>query len=958
MTPDFSSLPEVLRAPAANWFERRAGDPRLAAILDADPALTRDLVRMVACSLYVGEVLERYPDMLPDLVESGRLRRPLSGGELKSRLAAEAGNAQSDNAFEKLLRVFRHRELVRIAWRDTTHAASCEETLRELSALADAAIGAAVDRARDGLVAKHGTPRSAAGDEAAFAVLGMGKLGGCELNFSSDVDLIFVYSEPGETDGDRPKSNEEFFRALAQRVIALLSKKTSDGFVYRVDTRLRPFGDSGPLVVSVAALETYLARHGRDWERYAYVKARVVNDWEGAKSLYEDILRPFSYRRYLDYGVFDALRSMKAMIEAEVRRKEFQDNVKLGRGGIREIEFIVQTLQLVRGGSVAELRERELQPALRKLVRPGCLTQDVAEDLLDAYVFLRQFENRLQAISDRQTHDIPRDEINRARLTAAMGYPDWELLFERLEDQRHVVSTNFHDIALAGTDEQEAIEPSAKLIRAWAAGAPDDSISALLVELGYPDAREPFDRLRAFRDSGFYLRLDEPGRRRLDTLMPAIVTLAGSEAEPIDALTGALTVVESIGRRSAYFALLNENPEALKRLVNLCAKSSFLVRQIATHPLLLDELLDHRIFLDAPSHATFAEDLASRLSAVAADDGEARRDALRNFQQAAVFRVAVADLSGTLPLMKVSDRLTDIADLVLAASLELAWFELTARHGKPRCRVDGTDRAANFIIVAYGKLGGLELGYGSDLDLVFLHDSAGERQQTDGGKTLDNATFFVRLAQRIIHILTMPTLSGGLYEVDTRLRPNGQSGLLVSGLAAFERYQRGEAWTWEHQALLRGRAVAGSESLRRTFENVRTSILTRHVNRDTLQNDVMEMRGKMRQALSRETPELFDLKQGRGGVTDIEFIVQYLVLKKAGDHGELVRYSDNIRQLEALAGAGILGADEAETLAEVYRTYRRRIHRLALAGHASQVPRIEVENLPDIVCDAWDNQFA
>jgi len=958
MRPDLSHLPDVLHEPVINWYERCADDAKLTRLLAAQPGLANELSKVIACSPYVGDVFERYPAMLPGLVDSGRLAQRPESDELKLAFAKFAESADSATEFEKLLRVGRHRELARIVWRDLNHGASCEETLAGLSALADAAICAAVERARAELVQKHGTPRAADGHAATFAVLGMGKLGGRELNFSSDVDLVFVYSDRGDTDGPKPTSNEQFFRALALRVVGFLSKNTADGFVYRVDTRLRPFGDAGPLAVSTSALEAYLAQHGRDWERYAYVKARVVNAWDGEESLHEDVLRPFVYRRYLDYGVFDSLRDMKAMIEAEVRRKEFQNNVKLGRGGIREIEFIAQTLQLVRGGSVAELRERELLPALKKLVRPGCLPADVAEDLRDAYLFLRQFENRVQAINDRQTHDIPAGDLNRARLTVAMAYPDWDSLSTALAEHRHIVSTNFHDIVLAGTDEHEAIEPNAKLIRAWAAGAPDESIADLLVELGFTDPEEPLSKLKAFRDSGFYLRLDEPGRQRLGRLMPAIVTLAGTEAEPIDALNGALTIVEAIGRRSAYFALLNENPDALKRLVNLCAKSGFLVRQVATHPLLLDELLDHRIFSDAPVHETFAEDLASRLSAAPLDDGEARRDALRNFQQAAVFRVAVADLSGALPLMKVSDRLTDIAELVLGAALELAWFELTGRHGEPCCRADGEQRAARFIVVAYGKLGGLELGYGSDLDIVFIHDSSGEEQHTNGAKVLDNATFFVRLAQRIIHVLTMSTTSGVLYEVDTRLRPNGRAGMLVSGLGAFERYQREEAWTWEHQALLRGRAVAGDEALKGAFEDVRKSILTRFIRRDTLKQDVIEMRAKMRAELSKETSEVFDLKQGEGGVTDIEFMVQYLVLREAGRHPALIHYSDNIRQLEALAKAGILGVDEDEALAHAYRTYRRRMHRLSLLGHAALTPRVEVGNLPDIVGAAWDRAFA
>jgi len=957
MDPAIADLPELLRAPVSNWFERAAGQPDIRDALATDPNLARELGQVLACSPYVGDVLERYPDTLQSLVESGRLRRPLAARELQERLAASLDGVSGAHAFEKALRVFRHCELVRIGWRDLRQLASLEETLGELSALADAAICAAVDRARAELEDKYGVPRSEGGDPVDFAVIGMGKLGGRELNFSSDVDLIFLFSEHGQTDGERVRSCEEFFRSMARRVVDLLNKKTGDGIVYRVDTRLRPFGDSGPIAISESALESYLAQHGRDWERYAWVKARVINDWDGAHSLYEDILRPFIYRRYLDYGVFDSLRDMKSLIEAEVRRKEFRDNIKLGRGGIREIEFIVQTLQLVRGGSVAELRERELLPALAKLVRPGGLPADVAAGLREAYVFHRRFENRLQAINDRQTHDIPVDALNRVRMAFAMEFPDWSSLEEVLSGYRQTVTTYFHDIVLSGSDERDATEPNMRLIQAWASGASDDGILGVLADLGYPDPAEPLERLGAFRDSGFYLRLDEPGRQRLNRLIPAIVTSAARQSAPVDALAGALRVVESIGRRTSYFSLLNENPDALDRLVTLCARSDFLVRQIATHPLLLDELLDPRIFLDAPGHRTFAEDLEERLAAAPIDDPEARRDALCNFQQAAVFRVAVADLSGALALMKVSDRLTDIAELVLESALELAWHEQRAQNGLPGCVVEGEWREARLAIIAYGKLGGLELGYGSDLDIVFLHDSAGEKQVSDGAKSLDNATFFVRLARRIIHILTMATAWGGLYEVDTRLRPNGRSGLLVSNLAAFDRYQREDAWTWEHQALLRGRAVAGPQSIRTAFEEIRTAILTRYIRAKSLQADVVDMRARMRDELDRSTRELLDLKQGEGGVTDIEFIVQYLVLSQAGSIAGLVYYSDNIRQLAALAEHGVLAADEAEALSEAYRTYRRRMHRLSLAGHKSLVPRAEFAALAGTVRQVWQRTF-
>ena len=955
---DVSALPASLQEIVLGWLSRCADKCGLQQVLDKDATLKVTLPRVIACSQYVGDVLERYPNMLLELADSGRLNRALRADELSVAFEAELSPNLSESNFQQKLRVLRHRELVRIAWRDLTQTADLTETLAELSGLADAAACCTLSWAHQTLRVRYGTPKAEDGSDSHFAILGMGKLGGQELNFSSDVDLIFLYSDSGQTDGSRKISNEEYFRFLAQQIVGILSKTTADGFVYRVDVRLRPFGDSGPLAISLPALEGYLSQHGRDWERYAYVKARVINDWPESASLYKDILRPFIYRRYLDYGVFSSLREMKSLIEAEVQRKEFQDNIKLGRGGIREIEFIVQSLQLVRGGTSEDLQNRELLPSLAMLVRPGGLPAKAAAELAEAYCFLRRFENRLQAISDRQTHDVPTDNLNRSRLTLAMGFPNWSELRETLTKYRDLVSENFHQIVFRSADEAESSESDIELIRAWEAGALDNGVTTALTQLGYSEAPVVLERLKALRESGFYSRLDEPGRQRINALIPTVIASAAEQPEPENALAGVLRIVESIGRRSAYFSLLNENPEALQRLVRLCGLSGFLVRQIASHPLLLDELLDHRIFLQAPGRADLQEDLDSRMRASAVDDPEGRRDTLRNFQQAATFRVAVADLSGTLPLMKVSDRLTDIAELVLQSGLEMASSELVAKHGWPCCRHDGKSRKAGFTIVAYGKLGGLELGYGSDLDLVFLHDSSGDSQQSDGTRPLDNPTFFVRLTQRIIHILTMSTSSGALYEVDTRLRPSGKSGLLVSSLAAFDRYQREDAWTWEHQALSRGRAVAGNGTMKSAFEALRNHVLTKYVHRKTLRDDVVQMRQRMRAESSKGTEELFDIKQDTGGVTDIEFIVQYLVLKEASRQADLLTFSDNIRQLESLAKFGILKESDADTLADAYRAYRQRMHHLSLAGKPGLVPRAEVQDLSTAVAEIWGRVFA
>jgi glutamate-ammonia-ligase adenylyltransferase len=954
---DLTSIPDALKGVVTSWGSETVKEPAIADVLRANPEIAARLPTIVACSAYAADTLARYPAMLGELIESGCLDRSLRRRELDEIFSRELPVDLDQQVFMSRLRILRHRALVRIVWRDLLGAAPLEETLVELSELADAAICASLRWSTTAMTARYGVPRADNGTLSEFAVVGMGKLGGRELNLSSDVDLVFMFSEPGSTDGARSTSNEEYFRSLGQQLVGLLSKNTSDGFVYRVDVRLRPFGDSGPLAVSLPALEAYLLGHGRDWERYAYIKARVINDWSESGSLYQDILRPFVYRRYLDYGVFKSLREMKGMIEAEVSRREYQDNIKLGSGGIREIEFIVQSLQLVRGGRDVELQERELLNALPLLVAHECLPGPVATELRNAYVFLRRLENRIQAIADRQTHDVPDSELDRSRLALAMGRASWAEVDLELKQHRHAVAAHFRNIMFRGADESESRSEHSELARYWRDAASAEALGESMRNLGFADSDAALERLERFRQSSVYVQIDEPGRQRLDQLMPSLIAVAAEQTDPDQGLLHSLDVVEAIGRRSAYFALLNENPAALERLVRLCAMSRFLAHQVARHPLLLDELLDQRIFLEPPSHAEMQADLANRIAHVAPDDPEQHFDALRNFKHAATFRTAVADLSGALSLMKVSDRLTEIAELILQASVDMSWSELVPRYGIPHCRENGIDRDAQFAVIAYGKLGGLELGYGSDLDLVFLHDSAGEAQQTDAEKSTENPVFFARLTRRIIHTLTMATTSGPLYEVDTRLRPSGGSGLLVSSLVAFDRYQHKDAWTWEHQALLRSRAVAGHPRVMAAFEELRKQALISYVHRDTLRTDVLEMRKRMRDELCLGTDEDFDLKQDLGGLADIEFLVQYLVLKEAGACSELVAWSDNIRQLETLANQGVLEDSDANYLADTYRAFRQRVHRLSLAGLPRLVPRAETAEPAARVKAIWNKVF-
>lgn len=852
--------------------------------------------------------------------QAADLQRRYPAGELAQRVRQALGAVQDEAALQAALRQVRNRELARIAFRDLAGWAALDETLGELSDLADACIHCALEMLSGWLADAHGVVRDAAGIQQQLIVLGMGKLGARELNFSSDVDLIFAYAGGGQSDGERPLDAETWFTRLGQRLIRILEAATADGFVYRVDMRLRPFGDSGPLVLSCNALETYYQLHGRDWERYALIKARpVAGDLAAGEHLLSS-LRPFVYRRYLDYGAFEALRDMKRLIANEVARRDMAGNIKLGRGGIREIEFIGQAFQLIRGGREQQFQVRGILPVLTQLGAAGYLPAMDTAALTKAYEFLRLVENRLQMRDDQQTHELPDTSTARAMLAWSMGAPDWQHFSATSTGHRNAVQRVF-DKVIAG---RETADETTHWQTLWC-DAPEETA---LADAGFAPpalAREVLLRLR----SGSQQRvLSERARLRLDELMPRVLAAAAATETPALTLQRLAVILEAVMRRSAYFALLLENPAALAQLTRLCAASHWIADMVARQPVLLDELIDPRIFQVAPALEQYRDELDAQLRAVPEGDLEATMDALREFQQGAVMRVVAADIGGVLPLMKVSDHLTAIAEQIIRRVLDHAWRDLVARHGIPRC--DG--QPARFAIIAYGKLGGIELGYGSDLDLVFLHDSHGDNPQTDGDTPLDNARFFLRLAQRIIHLLSTPTNAGVLYEVDTRLRPSGSAGLLVTAFETFARYQREEAWTWEHQALLRARPVAGDDSLAGQFAELRREVLCRPRTTAVLGGEVADMRARMRRELGRLAGEGFDLKQDPGGLADMEFLVQYLVLLHAHQHPDLVDYPDIIRLLDGLEIHNLLPAAQARALVDAYRALRGQIHGQALKG--------------------------
>ncbi|MBD8492881.1 bifunctional [glutamate--ammonia ligase]-adenylyl-L-tyrosine phosphorylase/[glutamate--ammonia-ligase] adenylyltransferase [Pseudomonas syringae] len=959
--PLLAAIPAIL-LPAATRAQQTfrsavtaLSEPDLAR-LDAWPAeRLAAFERVCAASDFVAEQVARDPQMLLALADSGELEHSLGAGQLRAHLAEAVSAATTEDELGRNLRRQRTRQQVRIIWRDLTRQADLVETCRDLSDLADACI----DLAYQWLYTRHcqqlGTPTGRRSGQAQhMVILGMGKLGAVELNLSSDIDLIFAYPEGGETVGvKRALDNQEFFIRLGQRLIKALDPVTVDGFVFRVDMRLRPYGSSGALVLSFNALEQYYQDQGRDWERYAMIKARVVGGDQAAGAQLQEMLRPFVYRRYLDFSAIEALRTMKQLIQTEVRRKGMAENIKLGAGGIREVEFIAQAFQLIHGGRDLSLQQRSLFKVLKTLEGQGYLPAAVTDELREGYEFLRYTEHALQAIADRQTQMLPDNELDRARIAFMLGFDDWARFHEQLMHWRGRVSWHFRQVIAdpdSDPDDEQAdseVMVGGEWLPLWEESQDEEAACRQLEEGGFVDAPKALKYLHNLRSSPQLRSMQRLGRERLDAFIPRLLAQAVEHDNPDLVLERVLPLVEAVARRSAYLVLLTENPDALRRLLTLCAASPWIAEQIARFPLLLDELLNEGRLFSPPQAPELTAELHERLIRIPEDDLEQQMEALRHFKLAHGLRVAASEINGSLPLMKVSDYLTWLAEAILQQVLALAWRHTVARHGTP-LRPDGTPCDPAFVIVGYGKVGGIELGHGSDLDLVFIHD--GDPQaETGGPKPIDGAQFFTRLGQRIIHLITTQTNSGQLYEVDMRLRPSGAAGLLVSSVGAFARYQENEAWTWEHQALVRARVLVGSQDVGAAFERVRAGVLGRERDLATLRTEVSEMRAKMRDNLGSKATAAgraanafeagmpFDLKQDAGGIVDIEFMVQYAALAWSREHPQLLRHTDNIRILEGLEEARLLPGADAGLLREAYKAYRSAAHRQALQKQAGVV---------------------
>jgi len=947
----WSELPAQLKEKGELAWSRLTERHSLESLLD-----WADTIKVAfALSDFLAESALQDPQWLLHGLQEQSLLKPTPVQGISQVIAEAVARSNSEEALMRNLRGSRRHIQSHIIWRDILGEASLEETLAATTALADNAIVHSLDWLYSELEVRWGTPTDSEGNRQPMLVLGMGKLGGEELNVSSDIDLIFCYPEVGVTQGvRRERDNQEFFTRLGQRLIHVLNHSTVDGRVFRVDMRLRPFGDSGPLVMPFSAVEDYYQEHGRDWERYAMIKARLLGRNDPYHQQLVEMLMPFVFRRYIDFSAIQSLRQMKLLISQDERRRQLQNNIKLGRGGIREIEFIAQAFQLIRGGRDPGLQPRSLKFILPYLSQAGLLTESQVVQLQEGYRFLRNLEHRLQGINDEQTQTLPDDELSQCRVALSLGYSNWKQLLKALDQHRDAIHAIFQQVV--GGDDETAAEDQVDepLLALWQANDwQAEHIAELLSEHGVPHADEMGAPLLRFKEQVGRRTMGPRGRECLERLIPRLLHIMTSEPCSASAFALILALFDKILTRTAYLELLQENPAALRQLVRLCNASEWIARHLAYYPLLLDELLAPAHLYSTTQLSAYGDELRQYLLRIPDDDLEQQMEALRQFKQIQLLRIAATDVTGGLPLMKVSDHITALAEAILAQVVHLAWQQTKEKHGVPEAAERPEDLLA---VIGYGKLGGFELGYGSDLDLVFLHQAA--PGETNGERSIENQQFFVKLVQRITHIFTTRMPSGILYEIDLRLRPSGNSGLLVCPIKAFADYQDSEAWVWEHQALVRARIVFGNHQLQQQFNALRRTILCQGRDLGELALEVAKMREKMRQHLSKGTEQLFDLKQDAGGIADIEFIAQYLVLAYSSMQPEMAVWPDNVRIFETATRLGLLPVKDAESLTSAYIQLRDLSHRLTLGAGSKLIDRSEVGGEIGDVEKVWTELFA
>jgi glutamate-ammonia-ligase adenylyltransferase len=879
------------------------------------------LPEIAETSRYLARMLAAKPVLAAEVEAS--LAQAVSAAELATWLDAQP---VSEANLKPVLRQLKQRAYARIAARDLGGLAPLGEVTECMTLIAELAVGKAVEVLGRGLQERYGVPRGADGRAQELIVIGMGKLGGRELNVSSDIDLIFVYPEDGDTDGAKSISSFEYFTRLGRALINAIADVTEDGQVFRVDMRLRPNGDSGPLVCSFDMLENYFVTQGREWERYAWIKARPMTG--GRHDELEAIRRPFVFRKYLDFGAINAMRELHAQIRQEVAKKDKADNVKLGPGGIREIEFIAQVFQLIRGGRDPALQIKPTLQVLKLLASNGVLAAEAVGELSAAYDFLRRVEHRLQYLDDAQTHMLPTSEEDRAIVARAMGYGSFDGLLAELDDHRAAVARHFEAV-FADPNRGEH-----KLAGMWR-GAGNEDQGEEFAKLGYRQPAEAAQRVAALREGPRYQQLAASIRERFDALVPQLIQAAAEMPNPDATLSRSLDLLETISRRAAYLALLQQYPQALRKVAELVSSSSWAAEYLQRHPILLDELLDPRLLDVLPDWSGLRTALEAKLAELEPDT-ERQMDLLRETHHAQVFRLLAQDVAGLYTVERLADHLSELADILLDAALRHAWLKMLKRHvAQPR-----------FAVISYGKLGGKELGFASDLDLVFLFDDPAPEAGENYG----------RLGTRLNTWLSAQTAAGQLFETDLRLRPNGESGLVVSSMEAFRKYQLESAWVWEHQALTRARFSAGDPAVGEAFEKIRCEVLCQQRDLVKLRADIVEMRQKMMDSHAtrgdlRDT--VFDLKHDPGGLVDVEFIVQFLVLGYSHAHHELTSNKGNIALLKMAADAGLIPSELAETVRNAYRDYRRMQHGLRLNGTKARVAPEEVGTRVTAVRELW-----
>ena len=896
------------------------------------------LQKTLRASQYAEQVLSLHTPLLEQDFAIDQFQKSLTTSQIHSLVQDSLFDIQNENQWMSTLRILRARLMFRWIWQDANQLTDVVTLTRELSDFADASINAAKDFARIPLLAKHGEPMGYGGKVQDLIVVAMGKLGAQELNLSSDIDLIFAFDEQGETNGRKCVDVQQFCIAWGQKIIYLLEHITADGFVFRVDMRLRPWGDGSALAISHAALEKYLSQHGREWERYAWIKARIVSGGVDGDELLA-MTRPFVFRKYVDYTAFEAMREMKAMIEREVARRNIEDDIKLGAGGIREVEFIVQVFQLIYGGSKLELQDRQCLVSLKHLGEVGLLDDEAVVDLEDAYLFLRRVEHAIQALNDQQTQSLPSEIDPRNRIVATLGFEDWDQFITHLNQKRQKVIYQFeHLIKEKGT---ETLAESFGQLEVRLESVLDDHAKNLIKEFWFGHAIK---------------KLPAKAIQRLKEFWPHLIEAILQSDKPQTALVRLMPLIESVMRRTVYLVMLIESKGALQRLVKMATVSPWICEELTHYPVLLDEFLS--MDFELPKRKDLEDSLRQQLLRIEIDQMEDQMRVLRLFKKSNVLTVAASDVLAESPLMKVSDALTDVAEVSVIATLNLAYQITAKKHGYPldaegqRCSMDHIA----FAVIGYGKVGGIELGYGSDLDLVFIH-YIDEQSDTDGLKAISGFTFAMRVAQKFMSLMTTQTLDGRVYEIDTRLRPSGEAGLLVTSLKAFEQYQLKNAWVWEHQAIVRARSIAGELSLREKFEQLRRVILILPRDEHKVREEVLNMRQKMKDHLgsSKEQKKdgIFHLKQDAGGIVDIEFMAQYVVLAWSGTNADLAHYSDNVRILEDAAKARCLSSDDASALIQAYLSERAESHRLALANQSMQVSAADWFDTREVVCKLW-----